>query len=64
MPFQLIESVVRDHPYHSLYIVLALAHATKDDDPAFLSGNQGRRGSKLQKSGSSIKREEVNILEL
>nr|ACG68443.1 ataxia telangiectasia mutated protein [Branchiostoma floridae] len=46
---QLIERVATDHPYHSLYVVLALANA--DLDGKFIG--QGKRVTKLSRSQHS-----------
>ncbi|XP_078699305.1 serine-protein kinase ATM-like [Branchiostoma floridae x Branchiostoma belcheri] len=46
---QLIERVATDHPYHSLYVVLALANA--DLDGKFIG--QGRKVTKLSRSQHS-----------
>ena len=43
---QLIERVVLDHPHHTLSIILALAHANKDDEiVATPSSGRSKRGS-------------------
>eukprot|EP00058_Branchiostoma_floridae_P018807 XP_002604296.1 hypothetical protein BRAFLDRAFT_88585 [Branchiostoma floridae] len=49
MKIELIERVATDHPYHSLYVVLALANA--DLDGKFIG--QGKRVTKLSRSQHS-----------
>lgn len=50
-----IERTVRDHPHHCLSVILALAHAHKDEE--FLTSS--RRGGKLSKSGKDTVQDQV-----
>ena len=54
---QLLERVVREHPHHSLSVVLALAHANKDQE--LLTAKSGRSGARLARQQQQQKQDEV-----
>ena len=57
--FQLIERTVLDHPHHTLFIILALANATKDQE--LLQGKVSKKaGGRLSRGMSQTAAEEVS----
>ena len=60
---QLIERTVVDHPHHTLFIILALANAAKDEE-ALGRGAGGKKGAsgRLSRSASQITEQQVSSL--
>ena len=57
--FQLIERTVLDHPHHTLFIILALANANKDQE--LLQGKVSKKaGGRLSRGMSQTAAEEVS----
>ena len=48
----LIERIVRDHPYHTIYVLYALANAQLDSQ--FVSGNGCKSASRIKKDQKGL----------
>ena len=64
---QMIYKTAMDHPFHSLYIILALSNACKDDEypqTGYVSGSRNARShSKLRRSMSDPLQSNVDEVE-